>query len=134
MANIKFNPMQVDGDGQVALDSASLSASELDAGSVGTSEITDGSISLADLDSGIAPSHIAVYGAKYTTTGGGAAEAITVTGAAATDLAQVTLVDEGTNTVSVLKAVLTTNTLTVTFSGDPGNDAIIDYVILRAAS
>jgi len=48
MANIKFNPMQVDGDGQVILDSASLGADQIDAGAVGTSEIADGAIDTQD--------------------------------------------------------------------------------------
>lgn len=73
------------------------------------------------------------YAAQATTAGGAAAEAITVTGALATDLAFVQMVDPGTNTVSVVQAVVTANTLTVTFSADPGNDAIVNYQIVRRA-
>lgn len=40
----------------------------------------------------------------------------------------------GTNNVSVLRAVPTLNTLTVTFSGDPANDTISNYVTFSAAS
>lgn len=65
------------------------------------------------------------------TVGGAAAEAFAVVGALPTDLVVVQLVDEGTNTVSVVKAVVTADTLTVTFSSDPGNDAIVNYVITR---
>ena len=100
----------------------------------GSTVIDDGSITLAKLATGITPSHIAVFADQATTAGGAAAEAITVTGAAATDLAFVQLVDEGSNTVTVANAVVTENTLTVTFSADPGADAIINYEIIRAAA
>lgn len=64
----------------------------------------------------------------YTTTGGAAAEAITVTGLLSTDVVVVSLRDGGTNTVTIVGYAVAANTLTVTFSGDPGNDAVIDYV------
>ena len=69
--------------------------------------------------------------AQYTTVGGAAAEAITIDGVLATDLADVQVVDNGTANVSVLQAACTANTLTVTFSGDPGADCIINYWIYR---
>lgn len=68
----------------------------------------------------------------YTTTGGAAAEAITVTGVTATDIPLVTLVDQGTNTVTVVTSAVTADTLTVTFSADPGADAVISYAIIKA--
>lgn len=99
-----------------------------------TAKILDANVTLAKLAAGITPSHIIKFAAQHTTVGGAADEAIVVTGAAATDLAFVQLVDDGTNNVSVLSAVVTLNTLTVTFSGNPGNDAIINYQIIRAAA
>lgn len=69
--------------------------------------------------------------AQYTTLGGAAAEAITITGVKSTDLAFVQVVDNGTANVTVLQAACTTNTLTVTFSGNPGTDCIINYQIMR---
>jgi hypothetical protein len=78
-------------------------------------------------------SHVIKYAAQRTTVGGAAAEAITVTGALATDLAFVQIKDNGTGNVTILQAALTSNTLTVTFSGDPGADTIIYYQIVRAA-
>lgn len=107
---------------------------KLDADAVTNAKLADDAVSLENLDSGITPSHIVVYAGQPTTAGGAAAEAITVTGAAATDLAFVQMVDDGTNNVTIVDAVVTTNTLTVTFSGDPGNDAVINYQLLRAAS
>lgn len=68
---------------------------------------------------------------QYTTVGGAAAEAITIAGVEATDLAFVQVVDNGTSNVTVLQAACTANTLTVTFSADPGADTIINYQILR---
>lgn len=99
-----------------------------------TAKILDANVTLAKLAAGITPSHVIKFAGQETTAGGAASEAITVTGAAATDLAFVQLVDEGTNTVTVLEAVVTLNTLTVTFSADPGNDAVINYQIIRAAA
>lgn len=98
-----------------------------------TAKILNANVTLAKLSSGITPSHVIKFASQYTTTGGAAAEAITVTGALNTDLAFVQLVNDGTANVSVLSAVVTANTLTVTFSADPGNDAIINYQIIRAA-
>lgn len=72
--------------------------------------------------------------ANYTTAGGAAAEAITVTGAATTDIPFVTMQDDGTSNVTIVSAAITANTLTVTFSADPGSDTIISYQILRPTS
>lgn len=100
-----------------------------------TAKILNANVTLAKLAAGITPAAVIKFAAQYTTTGGAAAEAITVTGAvAATDRAFVQVVDNGTNNVTVLQAVVTTNTLTVTFSGNPGADTIINYQLIRAAS
>lgn len=74
------------------------------------------------------------YTAQVTTVGGAAAEAIAIPGVLVTDKAFVQVVDDGTGNVTALQAVCTANTLTVTFSGDPGNDTIINYQIVRASS
>lgn len=100
-----------------------------------TVKILNANVTLAKLATGIAPAAVIKFMNQVTTVGGSAAEAITVTGAvAATDRAFVQVVDNGTNNVSVLQAVVTTNTLTVTFSGDPGNDCVINYQLVRAAA
>lgn len=96
--------------------------------------LASGSVGLTQLASGITPSHIVKFAGKPTTVGGAAAEAFTVTGIAATDLAFVQIVNDGTGNVTVLQAVCTTNTLTVTFSANPGNDTVFNYQILRAAT
>lgn len=100
-----------------------------------TAKILNANVTLAKLAAGITPSHVIKFGGQVTTAGGAAAEAITVTGAvAATDRAFVQVVDNGTNNVTVLQAVVTADTLTVTFSGDPGADTVINYQLIRAAS
>lgn len=100
-----------------------------------TAKILNANVTLAKLAAGITPSHVIKFANQVTTVGGAAAEAFTVTGAvAATDRAFVQVVDDGTANVTVLQAVVTANTLTVTFSADPGNDTIINYQIIRVAS
>lgn len=111
-----------------------VDTAQLAADAVTGAKIEDDAVSLEHLDAGITPSHVERFAGQVTTAGGGAAEAITVTGAAATDLAFVQMVDDGTNNTTIVNAVVTTNTLTVTFSGDPGADAVINYVIMNAAS
>jgi len=56
---------------------------------------------------------------------------IVITGAAATDVATATL-RAATNAVSVTKAVLTADTLTVTLSGNGGAGTTVDYMVSRA--
>lgn len=77
------------------------------------------------------PSHYVAYAGSHTTVGGAAAEAITVTGALATDVA---IVNYGVtdDTDAICKAVLTANTLTVTASADPLTAHAFNYAILRA--
>jgi len=101
---------------------------------VGTSDITASAVTLAKLASGITPSHVVKYAAQVTTVGGAAAEAFTVTGVAATDLIFAQIKDNGTSNVTLLQAVPTTNTLTFTFSANPGNDTVLYYQVLRAAA
>ena len=74
-----------------------------------------------------------VLAGRPTTVGGSATEAFTVTGALTTDQVFVQVYNNGTANVSVLEARITAaNTLTVVFSGNPGNDTVIAYQIIRA--
>jgi len=113
---------------------ANTGALTIAANAITTAKILNANVTLAKLAAGITPSHIIKFAGQPTTAGGAAAEAITVTGALATDLAFVQMVDNGTNNVTIVSAVMTSNTLTVTFSGDPGADAVINYQIIRAAA
>lgn len=77
------------------------------------------------------PSHYIFAAGVHTTVGGAAAEAITVTGALATDVAIVHWA--GTNdTDTIKKAVLTADTLTCTLSADPSTAHKLAYMVLRA--
>jgi hypothetical protein len=101
----------------------------------GATTIQASAVQKSMLAATVRPSHMIVYAGKPTTVGGAAAEAFAVAGAvAATDNAFVQMVDNGTNNVTVLQAVVTNDTLTVTFSADPGNDAVFNYQIIRATS
>lgn len=114
---------------------ANTGALTIAANAITTAKILNANVTLAKLASGIAPSHVIKFANQVTTVGGAAAEAFTVTGAvAATDRAFVQVVNDGTANVTVLQAVVTNNTLTVTFSADPGADTVINYQIIRAAS
>jgi hypothetical protein len=114
---------------------ANTGALTIAANAITTAKILDANVTLAKLAAGITPSHIIKFANQVTTVGGAAAEAFTVTGAVgATDRAFVQVVNDGTANVTVLQAVVTNNTLTVTFSADPGNDAVINYQIIRVAS
>lgn len=125
-------PTSVAMSGDVAI--IASGATTVQNNAITTVKILNANVTLAKLSAGITPSHVVKFAANYTTTGGAAAEAIAVVGALNTDLAFVQLVAPGTNTVTVSIAVMTADTLTVTFSGDPGADAIINYQILRAAA
>lgn len=99
-----------------------------------TAKILNANVTLAKLASGITPSHVVKFAGQPTTVGGAAAEAFAIPGVLATDLAFVQIVDDGTANVTALQAVCTVDTLTVTFSANPGADCIFNYQILRAAA
>lgn len=101
----------------------------------GVTAIGAGKVLLAMLGTGIAPAGVIKFMGQLTSVGGSATEAFTVTGAvAATDRAFVQVVNNGTGNVTVLEAVVTSNTLTVTFSADPQNDTVFNYQLIRAAA
>jgi len=120
--------------GTANIQDGAVTAAKLASDAVTTAKILNANVTLAKLASGIAPSHIVKYAAQYTTAGGSASEAITVNGVAATDLVFVQVKNDGTNNRTVLQAAATLNTVTVTFSGDPGADLVLYYQVLRAAS
>jgi len=101
----------------------------------GVAAIGSGKVLKAMLATGVKANFMTMFlDDSYTTVGGAAAEVITVTGAVAGDKVIVSLYDNGTNNVSIVSAVAGTDAITVTFSGDPGNDTIIAYQVLRATS
>ena len=101
----------------------------------GATTIQAGAVDLAMLSAGITPAAVIKFFDQVTTVGGAAAEAFSVPGAlAASDRAFVQVVNDGGSNVTVLQAVVTNDTLTVTFSGNPGNDTVINYQLIRAAA
>jgi hypothetical protein len=101
----------------------------------GVLTLANAAVALANLAAGIAPAGVIKFMGQLTSVGGNATEAFTVTGAvAATDRAFIQVVNNGTGNVTVLEAVVTADTLTVTFSADPQADTVINYQLIRAAS
>lgn len=124
-------PVAMSGDATILASGALTIAND----AITTAKILNANVTLAKLASGIAPSNVIKFANQVTTVGGAAAEAFTVTGAvAATDRAFVQVVNDGTANVTALQAVVTNNTLTVTFSANPGNDTVINYQIIRVAA
>lgn len=100
---------------------------------VTNAKIADAAVSLENLDAGITPSHIVVAAGSFTTLGGDANEAITVSGATSADIAIVSLQVKGGTPRTILTAVAATNAINVVMSGDPSTDHVISYMLLRAA-
>ena len=77
-----------------------------------------------------AESHSVVYAGSSTTGGGSVSEAITVTGALATDsviAVQSTLVVQQLGFTNIIA-----NTINATFDADPGADEVITWMVIRA--
>lgn len=110
-----------------------VTSDKLASNAVTTVKITDANVTLAKLAAGITPSHVIKFAGTGSYAGGGTQVALTVTGAAATDIASA-VIRASTNAVSIVKAVVSTNTLTVDFSADPGAGTTIDYHLARAAA
>lgn len=91
-------------------------------------------ILLGMLGAGITTVSRALYDQLYTTVGGAATEVITLAGVVATDRVQVTLANDGTNNVSVLSAFTGVGNVSVVFSADPGNDAIINLLVTKTTT
>ena len=101
----------------------------------GVTAIGAAKVTKAMLAATVRPAAMIVFGGNETTVGGAAAEAFAIAGiVGATDIAFCQMVDNGTNNVTILQAVCTDDTLTVTFSADPGNDAVFNYQIVRATA
>lgn len=101
---------------------------------VGGGSIPDGSVTLPKLATGISPSHVVKFSEIRTTVGGSAAENFTFTGALVSDLVHAQLIVQGTATVTIFVAsMLSDDTVSVLFSANPTNDAILLITILRAA-
>lgn len=74
-----------------------------------------------------------VAAGSFTTAGGDANEAITVTGATSADLAIVVLKTAGGTPRTIVTAAAATGAINVVMSGDPSTDHVLTYMLLRAA-
>lgn len=125
-------PTAVAVSGDIALSDAGVTL--INNNAVTSIKIVDANVTKAKLAAGINASHMVVYAGEHTTVGGAAAEAISVAGVLATDLVFVQLKAQGAAPQTVLIAVPTADTVTVTFSADPSNDHIVYYQVVRATS
>lgn len=71
------------------------------------------------------------HGVLPTWGGGSASNAFTLSGVLSTDDI-VAVIKASANAVSICKVVPTTNTVTITFSGDPGAGTIVTYIRMPA--
>ena len=90
--------------------------------------------SLGTLLYNISGTHYILAAGNFTTVGGDANEAITVSGAASTDIAFVVLKTAGATPRTITTAAAATNAVNVVMSGDPSTDHVLSYVVLRAVS
>ena len=91
-------------------------------------------VSIEQMDAGIRQTEIIVASGKSVAENDtNASVVITDERIAATDSAQVTIAAQA-GTATVLKAVCTANTLTVTLSGNGGADTVLNYLVTRRAS
>lgn len=102
--------------------------------SVTTAKIAAANVTLAKLATGIAPAFIVVAAGQHTSVGGDTAESAASASVVASDIAIACLEDNGTNNVTLVQTAAAAAAVNFTMSADPGNDAIINYMVLRAAS
>ncbi len=77
-------------------------------------------------------SAVARFSGTFTTVGGASTEVFVVTGALPTDLAFVMLDAQGGAPVTIETAKAGTNDFSVKFTGDPLNDHVISFILMRA--
>lgn len=129
---VTIQPTSVE-TGMIAL--LAVDTGQLAADAVENSKLADNAVSLENLDAAITPSHIPVYAGETTWTGGGATLAATVSGVAATDIVIASFLTLGTEGTILQGAIASTNTITYTLdAANTSNDAVISYVVYRAAA
>lgn len=81
----------------------------------------------------LAATYYVLNAGTFTTLGGDANEAITVTGATASDIAIVSIKTKGATPRTIVAAAATTDAINVIMSGDPSTDHVLYYILLRAS-
>lgn len=77
-------------------------------------------------------SHKVIAAGAFTTLGGDANEAITVSGMTSSDVAIVTVKTAGATPRTVTTAAAASGQINVVLSGDPSTDHVLNYVVHRA--
>jgi len=94
-------------------------------------DIAPNTVTAAMLVTATRPTAVVKFNAQVTTTNN-ATNILAVSGAnPATCQAFVQMVNNGTNNVTCLRAVITTDTISVTFSGAPGTDAVFNVMMIE---
>ena len=102
---------------------------------VETAKIKNANVTLAKLAAGITPSHVVKLAGVITWSGAGASLAETVNGVAATDVVICSIQTKPTEAGYLVSAAATLNTITLVLSAaNTSNDAVISYMVLRAAA
>lgn len=81
----------------------------------------------------VTPAASAAYRGTFTTLGGDATESIPVVGVTAADIVQVNVKTAGGTPRSVVAAAAGTDAISVTLSGDPSTDHVLQYIVFRNA-
>lgn len=134
-ANSKIGVVSRYVDATTAVVSFAARGAEAAGDVVNTADIADSAVTLTKLAAGVTPSHVAKFAGSITWSGSGATLATTIAGLAATDRVVASIRTAPTQAAYLVSAAPTTNTLTLTLSAaNTGNDAVIDYVVFRAAA
>jgi len=129
------NHATIDNAGALTISALAVDTAELAADAVDGDKIEDNAVSLEHLDAAITPSHVVKFAAEFTWAGGGASHAESVAGVLATDIVLITIQSAPNEAASVVSGAATTDTVTVTLStANTSNDAVISYVVYRAAA
>ena len=111
-----------------------IAAAGLATDSVETAKILNANVTKAKLAAGISGSHMIVAAGTHTTVGGDANETITATGALGTDTCQVSVKTKGGTPRTMVAAAAGTDNITLEMSGDPSNDHVLQWCVIRATS
>lgn len=103
-------------------------------GEIGTAELADDAVTADKLATAVLPSHVVKFAGEFTTAGGDADEVASVSGVVATDIVVASILDNGTNNVTLLQSAAGTDQILFTMSGDPSTDCVISYAVFRAVA
>lgn len=124
-------------NGRVPVAAGNLSgmSGDITVASTGVTTIGAGAVESAMLESGLSPSHVALYSGEITWTGSGATLTSVISGVVATDILQVTIHTVPTQAAYLVAAEVFGNnsTLFTLSAANTSNDAVMAYTVFRAA-